>query len=210
MDEFLLQAKADGSLRLWGKVQIIEIEGVARYSLAQWLRSRRVNETIDGLSPGRQRPEYGNEYVRSVHEKDDFELMRYDHAPNTLESDEFPQDHIDPTAGPNWRLRALIRPFSEAGHLADQREERAAERLAAPAEGESRLQRAIASLAAQLAKPKAEDAPTPLPSVDDQLHELALEQDRESLIRPVEQRTRRSLNRYVADLPKGAYIDPTQ
>lgn len=46
-----------------------------------------------------------------------------------------------------------------------------------------------------------------MPSVDDQLHELALEQNQEFPVRTVEQRTRRSLNRYVADLPKGAYID---
>lgn len=161
----------------------------------------------DGLSPGRRRPGYGSEYVRSLDSTTPPALMRYDQAPNTREIDEFPQDHIDPPAGPHWRLRAQIRPFSEAKQRAGQREDRAAERLAAPTEGESRLQKAVASLAAQLAKPKAEEAPTPLPSVDDQLHELTLEQGREFPVRTVEQRTRRSIDHYVEDLPKGAYID---
>ncbi|MCY3866068.1 MAG: hypothetical protein OXG68_11575 [Chloroflexi bacterium] len=119
VDEFLLTAKADGSLRLWGEVQIIEIEGIARYSTAQWLRSQRVNETIDGLSPGRRRPEYGNEYVRSLDGKTPQALMRYDHAPYRLQTDEFPLDHLDPPAGPNWCLRTQIGPFSEAGRGAD-------------------------------------------------------------------------------------------
>ena len=145
------------------------------------------------------------EQVRPQHpRKDDFGLTRYDLAPNTLESEEFPQDHIDPPAGPIWRPRALIRPFSGAGHQDAQREERAAVRLAAPAAGESRLRKAIASMAAQLAKPKAEEASTPAPSVDDQLYELALEQEREFPTRPIERRTRRSIDRYVAYLPKGA------
>ena len=49
-----------------------------------------------------------------------------------------------------------------------------------------------------------------MPDVDDQLHELALEQVHDLTIRPVKQRTRRSLNRYIENVPKGAYIDPTQ
>jgi len=211
VDDFLLRAQADGRLRLWGEVKIIGIEGVVSYSPAQWLRSRRVYETIEGLSSGRHRPGYGNEYVRSQYElnPENWEpLMSYlDPAPNTLETGELPQEHIDPPAGPNWRLRENIRHWRESEHEAGQREARAAQRLALATGDEIRLQKAVAGLAAQLAKPQPEEAPTPVPAVDDLLHELALEQENNFPIRPVEQRTRRSLNRDIEALPPGAYVD---
>ena len=214
VDDFLLRAQADGRLRLWGEVKIIGIEGVVSYSPAQWLRSRRVYETIDGLSSGRQRPGYGNEYARSLYElnPENWEpLMSYhDPVPNTLETGELPQDHIDPPAGPNWRLRENIRPWRESEHEAEQREAPAARRLALATADDIRLQKAVASLAAQLAKPQPEAAPTPAPAVEDLLHELTLEQENDFPIRPVEQRARRSLNRDIEDLPPGAYVDLTQ
>lgn len=46
--------------------------------------------------------------------------------------------------------------------------------------------------------------------MEDQLHELELQQHINWPIRPVEQKTHRSLSRYLEDLPKGTYIDPTQ
>ena len=201
VDEFLLKAKADGTLHLWGKVEIIEIEGIARFSPAQWLRSRRVYETVDGLSPGRHRPEYGNEYVRSVYEKDDHGLMRYDHEPNTLETDEFPQDHLDPPVGPNWHIRSQIRDFQD-GMTADEwqadEERRAADRLSLPTSDALALQRAIDKLARQVEPGRTAPQLGPAPSVQQQLDAIHAAESRESHPRG-------------GKLPNGrGYIDPTQ
>ena len=228
---FLESADADGRLRLWGEVLILN--GITQYTPAQWLRSRRVYETIDALSPGRRRPGYGNEYARSLYElnPENWEpLLSYsDPAPNTLESDELPQDDVLP-AGPNWHIRARIRYFGDDMSMEEALDQRARQasqrlgfsqedvaklgkalnRLSQPAPHETRPKKAIASAKAQTEPNKPLERPVPVPSVDDQLHELALEQVRDFPIRPVEQRTRRSLDRYMEDLPKGAYIDPTQ
>ena len=190
-EAFLREADDDGRLRLWGTVVIIG-EG-SPFTPAQFLRSRRVSDVIDGLSAGRQRPGYGNEYARSLYElnPDNWApLISYlEPAPNTLESDELPDDSAVPT-GPNWHIRSQIRPWQE-GDIDDislaEKAEIAARRLALPTADDIRLQKAIASLASQLAQLPPAERPTPVPTVDDQVHELALEQERDFPIRTIKQ-----------------------
>ena len=91
---------ADGRPRLWGKVLILD--GIVQYTPALWLRSRRVYQTVDALSSGRQRPGYGNEYARSLYElnPENWEpLLSYtDPAPNTLDGQWGPINLIEPNA----------------------------------------------------------------------------------------------------------------
>ena len=124
-----------------------------------------------------------------------------DPAPNPLLSDELPQDHVPPS-GPNWHIRAKVRELRDG--LTDQewkdgmtlppqdpQVERATARLALPCNDELRLQRAIASLAAQLAQPEPEEASVSALTVEDQLRELQYELDGKALpIRSVEQKLR--------------------
>ena len=194
-EDFLLDKEAEGVLRLWGNVAVFVAD--SKLTPAQFLRSRRVTELIDALSKGWQRPGYGNEYVASLYDLDPEKwqpLMSYsDPSPNTLLSDELPQDHIEPV-GPNWHIRDKIRPWREgaADEISLERQaEIATARLALPGPEDRRLQQAIASLAAQLAQPETAEAPVPAPTVEDQLRELQFEPDGKALpLRSVEQKLR--------------------
>ena len=193
-EDFLLDKEAEGVLRLWGNVAVFVAD--SKLTPAQFLRSRRVTELIDALSKGWQRPGYGNEYVKSLYDLDPEKwqpLMSYsDPSPNTLLSDELPQDHIEPV-GPNWHIRAKVRDWRESADAEryQQRADIATARLALPCNDELRLQRAIASLAAQLAQPETAEAPIPAPTAEDQLRELQFELDGKALpLRSVEQQLR--------------------